>query len=83
MFSMIVGLLIASEASGISQRQGFGPEIVKGYMVASGFAVLAVFWAGSSMLYWMRCNLFASIINIGAFLAAAVFVVLLNLGVVP
>ena len=83
MFSIIVGLLVASEAFGISQRQGFGPEIVKGYMVASGFAVLAVFWAGSSMLYWTRRNLVASIINVGAFVAAGLFVVLLSLGMVP
>ncbi|WP_250931339.1 hypothetical protein [Aporhodopirellula aestuarii] len=81
--SVCVGLFIAAEGFGISQRQGIGVEIIKGYFVAAGFMGLGVLWACSSRLYWTQKNRIATFLNFGTLASAAVFWLLLELGVIP
>ncbi len=81
--SIGVGILIAKEAFSISQNQGYGVEISKGYFVASGFVGLGVLWAGSSALFWLRRNGIASKLCVVTFAGAGLYIVLLMLGLVP
>ena len=75
-------LLLFVETLGMAERQGYGGEITKGFTAATVFAVLGVCWACSSLLYWMKRQKVANVVNLGTLASAGLFLVLVKLGVV-